>query len=173
MTNLFFELFYFVFWFASMFVVVGYVESDVAEYRLSHYKLFAHFFSPAALFPLMSGLSGAVSPWFWLIIGMVIGTDVFSVMENYIHLSPVEHPHFFVLEVVLSISALVLSLSAILWFTALYLHHRHHHIHNKEIDDKDVDAAVQRYFSGKVAGDQTMAVAAGYAAVSSHRHKGV
>ena len=136
---LFLELLYFVFWFSSMFVVVGFEEpppvgplvpglplsvyDGVAEYRLSHFKLFAHFFSPAATFQLVTGIGTTVTPWFWLIIGMVIGTDAFSTMENYLHLSPDRHPHFYKLEVILSISALALSVLALFWFTALYMSH--------------------------------------------------
>jgi hypothetical protein len=138
---LFLELFYFVFWFASMFAVIAYEEDPpvgplvvglplsvydgMAEYRLSHFKLFAHFFSPAATFQLLTGLgsTGDITPWFWLIIAMVIGTDTFSTMENYKHLSPVEHPDFYNLEVILSISALSLSVVVLIWFTATYIRH--------------------------------------------------
>jgi hypothetical protein len=136
---LFLELFYFLFWFSSMFVVVGRVDplpvgpllpglsssayDATSDYRLSHYKLFAHFFSPAATFQLLTGMHTEVTPWFWLIISMVIGTDTFSTMENYLHLSRVEHPDFYTLEVILSISALSLSVTTMLWYTVLYVEH--------------------------------------------------
>lgn len=95
------------------------------EYRASHRALAFHFLLPSIYFSLATGHSHEpLIVWYMLPIGAVIFTDVYANVENWVHLSQDAIPAFFVLEVVMATSAVVISVAAFAWYQAAYWHFR-------------------------------------------------
>jgi|WetSurMetagenome_2_1015567.scaffolds.fasta_scaffold00228_23 hypothetical protein len=95
------------------------------EYRASHRALAFHFLLPSIYFSLATGHSHEpLIVWYMLPIGAVVFTDVYANVENWVHLSRDTIPAFFILEVVMATSALVISVGAFAWYQAAYWHFR-------------------------------------------------
>lgn len=129
------EIGLFLFWLVSTFVIIPKkappplaplpgipleVYDTLAPFRTSHYRASVHFVSPALLLSLLTGPESELSPWHFFILGIVVGTDLFLLLENAFHLSGVDHPSLHALEMSISIISLIMSTLIFLWFSAAF-----------------------------------------------------
>lgn len=97
------------------------VYDTVAEYLAAHIGMALHFLMSGSMFLLAAaGGDELITIWYTLPLGAVVAKDSYAVLERYLHLSRTAHPTFFVYEAALAISALSISILAMIWFQVLY-----------------------------------------------------
>ena len=127
-TYLVIEAIHFFVWFISMIVeqvhVVGPASSEASWIRLAHGIMALHFVAPITAIAVEHEQGKRMSGWQFFIALTVFGTDLWSLLENALHLESVEYAQYVALEKALAGICLAVSTLWIGWYAIAYFYYR-------------------------------------------------
>ncbi len=127
-TYLLIEAVHFVVWFVTLIVeqilVKGPEGGEASWIRLAHVIQSLHFVAPVTVIALEIEEGKLLSGWQFFIALTVFGTDLWSLLENVLHLEGVVYPQYVVLERALAGLCLALSILWIFWYISAYFYYR-------------------------------------------------